>query len=102
MAAETGEAIFPKGSRRADAARRLPGLGHERQPSCHVRTGCGPRAMPVADTAMSIQQSVRGTLAIAAVRTEADVKPPAITVIGAVAGFSQTPPARESAERPTS
>jgi uroporphyrin-III C-methyltransferase len=48
-------------------------------------------AMTVADAAMPSQQSVRGTLAdIAALTTEADIKPPAITVIGAVAGFAPT------------
>jgi len=49
-------------------------------------------AMTIADAAMPSQQSVRGTLADIAVRTqEARVKPPAITVIGAVAGFALTP-----------
>jgi len=48
-------------------------------------------AMTVADAAMSSQQSVRGTLADIAVRTEeTGIKPPAITVIGAVAGFALT------------
>ena len=47
--------------------------------------------MTVADAAMSSQQSVRGTLADIAVRTEeTGIKPPAITVIGAVAGFALT------------
>jgi uroporphyrin-III C-methyltransferase len=60
-------------------------------------------AMTVADAAMPSQKSVRGTLAdIAALTQEADIKPPAITVIGAVAGFSPTPPARGSTEPPTS
>jgi uroporphyrin-III C-methyltransferase len=60
-------------------------------------------AMTVADAAMPSQQSVRGTLAdIAALTMEANIKPPAITVIGAVAGFSPTPRERESAEPPTS
>jgi uroporphyrin-III C-methyltransferase len=46
-------------------------------------------AMTVADAAMPSQRSVRGNLAdIAALTSEAGVKPPAITVIGAVAGFS--------------
>jgi uroporphyrin-III C-methyltransferase len=46
-------------------------------------------AMTVADAAMPSQQSVRGTLAdIAELTNEADIKPPAITVIGAVAGFT--------------
>jgi uroporphyrin-III C-methyltransferase len=46
------------------------------------------RAMTVADAAMPSQQSVRGTVAdIAKLTKEADIKPPAITVIGAVAGF---------------
>jgi uroporphyrin-III C-methyltransferase len=55
-------------------------------------------AMTVADAAMPSQQSVRGTLAdIAALTTEADIKPPAITVIGAVAGFSPMPSARGQA-----
>jgi uroporphyrin-III C-methyltransferase len=49
-------------------------------------------AMTIADAAMPSQQSVRGTLADIAVRTEeARIKPPAITVIGAVAGFALTP-----------
>jgi uroporphyrin-III C-methyltransferase len=60
-------------------------------------------SMTIADAAMPSQQSVRGTLADIAARTQqADIKPPAITVIGAVAGFSPTPPAREPAEPPTS
>ena len=46
-------------------------------------------AMTVADAAMPSQRSVRGTLAdIAALTSEAGIKPPAITVIGAVAGFT--------------
>jgi uroporphyrin-III C-methyltransferase len=45
-------------------------------------------AMTVADAAMPSQQSVRGTVAdIAKLTKESDIKPPAITVIGAVAGF---------------
>jgi uroporphyrin-III C-methyltransferase len=49
----------------------------------------GTPAMTVADAAMPSQKSVRGTLAnIAALTSEAGIKPPAITVIGAVAGFS--------------
>jgi uroporphyrin-III C-methyltransferase len=49
-------------------------------------------AMTVADAGMPSQQSVRGTLAdIAALTNEADIRPPAITVIGAVAGFSPSP-----------
>ena len=49
-------------------------------------------AMTVADAAMSSQQSGnRGTLADIAVHTEqAGIRPPAITVIGAVAGFALT------------
>jgi uroporphyrin-III C-methyltransferase len=48
-------------------------------------------AMTVADAAMPSQQTVRGTLADIAMRTnEAGIKPPAITVIGAVAGFAPT------------
>jgi uroporphyrin-III C-methyltransferase len=48
-------------------------------------------AMTVADAAMPSQRSVRGTVADIAVRTEhADIKPPAITVIGAVAGLALT------------
>ena len=48
-------------------------------------------AVTIADAAMPSQQSVRGTLADIAVRTEqAGIKPPAITVIGAVAGFALT------------
>jgi uroporphyrin-III C-methyltransferase len=51
-------------------------------------------AMTVADAAMPSQQSVRGTLAdIAASTKKADIKPPAITVIGAVAGFNPNPSA---------
>jgi uroporphyrin-III C-methyltransferase len=47
--------------------------------------------MTVADAAMPSQRSVRGTVAdIAALTSEAGIKPPAITVIGAVAGFSVT------------
>ena len=46
-------------------------------------------AMTVADAAMPSQRSVRGTLAdIAPLTGEAGIKPPAITVIGAVAGFT--------------
>jgi uroporphyrin-III C-methyltransferase len=46
-------------------------------------------AMTVADAAMPSQRSVRGTLAdIAALTNQAGIKPPAITVIGAVAGFN--------------
>jgi uroporphyrin-III C-methyltransferase len=46
-------------------------------------------AMTVADAAMPSQRSVRGTLAnIAALTSEAGIKPPAITVIGAVAAFT--------------
>jgi uroporphyrin-III C-methyltransferase len=38
---------------------------------------------------MPSQQAVRGTVTdIAALTKEADIKPPAITVIGAVAGFA--------------
>ena len=49
-------------------------------------------AMTVADAAMPSQQSVRGILAdIAALTKEVDIRPPAITVIGAVAGFTPTP-----------
>ena len=60
-------------------------------------------AITVADAAMPSQQSVQGTLAdIAALTKEADIKPPAITVIGAVAGFRPTPPTRESIEPRTS
>jgi uroporphyrin-III C-methyltransferase len=48
-------------------------------------------AMTVADAAMPSQQAVRGTVAdIAALTNEAGIKPPAITVIGAVAGFAPT------------
>jgi uroporphyrin-III C-methyltransferase len=48
-------------------------------------------AMTVADAAMPSQQAVRGTLAnIATLTKDAGIKPPAITVIGAVAGFSAT------------
>ena len=60
-------------------------------------------AMTVADAAMPSQQAVRGTLAdIAALTTEANIKPPAITVIGAVAGFDPTAAARGSTEPLTS
>jgi uroporphyrin-III C-methyltransferase len=46
-------------------------------------------AMTVADAAMPSQRSVRGTVAdIAVLTSEAGIKPPAITVIGAVAGFT--------------
>src|SRR5215217_6297513 len=46
-------------------------------------------AMTIADAAMPSQQSVRGVLGdIAALTIEAGIKPPAITVIGAVAGFA--------------
>ena len=58
-----------------------------------IQRGLPPEtpAMTVADAAMSSQQSVRGTLADIAVHTEqAGIKPPAITVIGAVAGFALT------------
>ena len=58
-----------------------------------ITNGLSPEtpAMTVADAAMPSQQSVRGTLADIAVRTEeAGIKPPAITVIGAVAGFALT------------
>jgi uroporphyrin-III C-methyltransferase len=48
-------------------------------------------AMTVADAAMPSQQAVRGTVAdIAALTKDAGIKPPAITVIGAVAGFAPT------------
>jgi uroporphyrin-III C-methyltransferase len=48
-------------------------------------------AMTVADAGMPSQQAVRGTLAdIAALTNKAGIKPPAITVIGAVAGFAPT------------
>jgi uroporphyrin-III C-methyltransferase len=56
-----------------------------------IKHGLDPStpAMTVADAAMPSQRSVRGTLTnIAALTKEADIKPPAITVIGAVAGFS--------------
>ena len=46
-------------------------------------------AITIADAAMPSQQSVRGTMAdIAELTKEADIRPPAITVIGAVAGFT--------------
>jgi uroporphyrin-III C-methyltransferase len=46
-------------------------------------------AMTVADAAMPSQQAVRGTVAdIAELTKDAGIKPPAITVIGAVAGFT--------------
>jgi uroporphyrin-III C-methyltransferase len=56
-----------------------------------IKHGLDPStpAMTVADAAMPSQRSVRGTLAnIAALTKEADIKPPAITVIGAVARFT--------------
>ena len=56
-----------------------------------IKHGLDPNtaAMTVADAAMPSQRSVRGTLAdIAALTKDADIKPPAITVIGAVAGFT--------------
>jgi uroporphyrin-III C-methyltransferase len=56
-----------------------------------IKHGLDPStpAMTVADAAMPSQRSVRGTLAnIAGLTKEADIKPPAITVIGAVAGFT--------------
>jgi uroporphyrin-III C-methyltransferase len=60
-------------------------------------------AMTVADAAMPSQQSVRGTLAdIAALTKKADIKPPAITVIGAVAGFNPNPSAPGLGEQRTS
>jgi uroporphyrin-III C-methyltransferase len=58
-----------------------------------IKNGLAPDtpAMTVADAAMPSQRSVRGTVADIAVRTEqAGIKPPAITVIGAVAGFALT------------
>ena len=46
-------------------------------------------AMTVADAAMPSQQAVRGTVTdIAELTRDAGIKPPAITVIGAVAGFT--------------
>jgi siroheme synthase len=48
-------------------------------------------ALTIADAAMPSQQAVRGTLAdIATLTSAAGIKPPAITVIGAVAGFAPT------------
>jgi uroporphyrin-III C-methyltransferase len=70
-----------------------------------IKYGLAPEtpAMTVADAAMPSQQSVRGTVAdIAALTKDADIKPPAITVIGGVAGFNPTPPERESVAPPTS
>ena len=58
-----------------------------------IKYGLAPQtpAMTVADAAMPSQQSVRGTVAdIAALTKDADIKPPAITVIGAVAQFGPT------------
>jgi uroporphyrin-III C-methyltransferase len=58
-----------------------------------IKYGLAPEtpAMTVADAAMPSQQSVRGTVAdIAALTKDADIKPPAITVIGAVAQFGPT------------
>ena len=51
-------------------------------------------AATIADAGLPSQRSVRATLAtIAAVTTEAEITPPAITVIGAVAGFTAGFPA---------
>jgi uroporphyrin-III C-methyltransferase len=58
-----------------------------------IKYGLAPQtpAMTVADAAMPSQQSVRGTVAdIAALTKDADIKPPAITVIGAVAQYGTT------------
>jgi uroporphyrin-III C-methyltransferase len=58
-----------------------------------IKYGLAPKtpAMTVADAAMPSQQSVRGTVAdIAALTKDAGIKPPAITVIGAVAQFGPT------------
>jgi uroporphyrin-III C-methyltransferase len=55
-----------------------------------VRQGMSPAtpAATIADAGLPSQRSVRATLAgIADATTEADIKPPAITVIGAVAAF---------------
>ena len=57
-------------------------------------------AMTVADAAMPSQQAVRGTVSdIAALTKEADIKPPAITVIGAVAGFGPNASREENGPR---
>lgn len=55
-----------------------------------IAQGLDPRtpAATIADAGLPSQRSVRGTVAtIAAVTAEAGIRPPAITVIGAVAGF---------------
>jgi siroheme synthase len=68
-----------------------------------IKHGLAAASPALADAAMPSQQSVRGTLGDIAARTqEAEIKPPAITVIDAMAGFSPTPPTRESIEPPTS
>ena len=57
-------------------------------------------AVTVADAAMPSQQAVRGTVTdIAALTKEADIKPPAITVIGAVAGFGPNATGDENVPR---
>lgn len=49
----------------------------------------GTPAATIADAGLPSQRSVRATLAtIAAATATAGIKPPAITVIGAVAGFA--------------
>ena len=60
-------------------------------------------AMTVANAGLPSQFSVHATLADIAARSHAEgIRPPAITVIGAVAGFSPgTRPGRRSAEPPT-
>jgi uroporphyrin-III C-methyltransferase len=50
-------------------------------------------AVTIADAGLPSQRSVRATLATIAVTTaSAEIKPPAITVIGAVAGFDAGAP----------
>jgi len=59
-----------------------------------VRQGLPPDtpAATVADAGMASMRSVRGTVStIAALTASADLRPPAITVVGAVAGFQPDP-----------
>ena len=77
-----------------------------------ITEGLDPQtpAMTVANAGLPSQFSVHAPLADIAARSHAEgIRPPAITVIGAVAGFSPFPPAsagtapgRRSAEPPTS
>jgi uroporphyrin-III C-methyltransferase len=77
-----------------------------------IEEGLDPQtpAMTVANAGLPSQFSVHAPLADIAARSHAEgIRPPAITVIGAVAGFSPVPPAtsgtapaRRSAAPPTS